>query len=372
MDAWITFNSLCGGDLSPAAHLKSLGQGGWVGAKRPPSTTGSSLRSTPATLLRGLLATLFTFAILVSFVATPAQAAQWMRLKTRRGTLYGTLELPSSPGPWPVALIIAGSGPTDRDGNNPLGGTNNHLKLLAKALADQGIASLRYDKRGVGKSLAASPPESQLRFGTYVADAKSWGRVLERDSRFTGLYVVGHSEGSLIGMIAARDLKPAGFVSISGTSVRANKLIRGQLAKSLSPELLARSLPVLDKLEAGEQTNRVPPELSFMFRPSVQPYLVSWFQIDPIAEMREVPCPALVVQGTTDIQVPPEQAQALVGANPRATLCKVDGMNHIMKLVPADRPQQLASYDNPKLPLAEEVVDAVSGFIHKTEEKRGE
>jgi uncharacterized protein len=173
-------------------------------------------------------------------------------------------------------------------------------------------------------------------------------------------------------MIAARELKPAGFVSISGTSVRANKLLRGQLAHSLSPELSARALPVLKKLEQGETTQQVPSELWFEFRPSVQPYLVSWFQIDPIEEMRKVPCPSLVVQGTTDIQVPPEQAQALADAGSQATLRTIDGMNHIMKRVPADRPQQLASYNNPKLPLAKELVDAVCGFIHSTEQKQGD
>lgn len=290
-----------------------------------------------------------------------------MRLNTRSGTLYGTLDMPADPGPWPVALIIAGSGPTDRDGNNPLGGTNNHLKLLAKALAEHGIASLRYDKRGVGKSRSASPPESQLRFGTFVADATSWGKVLARDRRFTRLYVIGHSEGSLIGMIASRKLRPAGFVSISGPSVPANELIRGQLTHSVSPELLARSLPVLDKLEHGQQTTRVPPELAFMFRPNVQPYLISWFRIDPVAAMREVPCPALVVQGTTDIQVPADEAQALADANPRAALCTVDGMNHIMKMVPADRQTQLQSYSDPTLPLSPELVEAVCEFVNKAE-----
>jgi uncharacterized protein len=312
---------------------------------------------------------LATIAVLVCVSVTTLHAAQLVQLKTRRGVLHGTIELPSTPGPWPVAMIIAGSGPTDRDGNNPFGGTNNHLKLLAKALAGRGIASLRIDKRGVGKSRTAVPSESQLRFGTYVADARLWGRMLQRDRRFSRLYVVGHSEGSLIGMIATRDLKPAGFISIAGTSIPASELIRGQLASSLSPELLARTLPVLEKLEAGETTDRVPIELAFFFRPSVQPYIISWFKVDPLVEMRRVPCPSLIVQGTTDIQVPFEQADALA-AGPNATLCTIEGMNHIMKLVPDDRPQQLASYNDPNLPLAEELVDAVSEFIHESGQKQ--
>jgi predicted alpha/beta hydrolase len=127
-----------------------------------------------------------------------------VHITTSTGTLYGTQIIPTSNVPEPVVLIIAGSGPTDRDGNNPLGGPNNSLKLLAEGLAGHGIASIRYDKRGIGESSAAGTKEVDLRFDTYVEDAALWIQQLQADSRFSSVTVIGHSEGSLIGMLATQ------------------------------------------------------------------------------------------------------------------------------------------------------------------------
>jgi uncharacterized protein len=141
-----------------------------------------------------------------------------VHITTPAGTLYGTQIIPTSNVPEPVAPIVAGSGPTvgaaspleNRNGNNPLAGQNNSLKLLAEGLADRGIASIRYDKRGIGESLAAGSEEADLRFDTYVEDAALWIQQLQADSRFSSVttililrgYANGHSEGSLIGMLA--------------------------------------------------------------------------------------------------------------------------------------------------------------------------
>ena len=138
-------------------------------------------------------------------------------LVTQTGTIYGTLELPAATFPVPVVLIIAGSGPTDRDGNSKaLPGSNNSLKLLASELASRGIASVRYDKRGIAASMASAGTERDLRFDNYVADAEGWIRKLRSDSRFTAITVAGHSEGSLVGMIAAREAGADGYVSLEG------------------------------------------------------------------------------------------------------------------------------------------------------------
>lgn len=152
------------------------------------------------------LSTLLPFNL--SFAASEA-----VTLETLTGTLYGTLELPGGPGPYSVALIHPGSGPTDRDGNSALvPGKNDSLKLLAEGLVEQGIASLRIDKRGVGESAAAAPSETALRFETYVADAVAWLGKLRDDERFGDLYVIGHSEGSLIGMLSAERAPVRAFV----------------------------------------------------------------------------------------------------------------------------------------------------------------
>ena len=118
-----------------------------------------------------------------------------VNLESKNGTLEGSLLLPESKTGIPVALIIAGSGPTDRDGNNPAM-KNNSLKLLANALSVNGIASLRYDKRGIGKSQKAGGKEEDLRFDHYISDAKGWLSLLRTDERFKEVIVIsdGHAE----------------------------------------------------------------------------------------------------------------------------------------------------------------------------------
>jgi pimeloyl-ACP methyl ester carboxylesterase len=160
--------------------------------------------------------------------AQPVQAAdsahsEAVTLATPMGEVYGTLLLPSAPGPVPVVLLIAGSGPTDRDGNSPLlpGGGPASLRLLAEALADHGIASLRYDKRGIGASKMTPEHLKTLRFDSYVDDAEAWAKRLQGDSRFSRVVIAGHSEGALIGTLAAQRLHGVALVSIYGAGKRA-------------------------------------------------------------------------------------------------------------------------------------------------------
>ena len=148
-------------------------------------------------------------------------------LKTPTGTLHGTLLAPESKKPVPVVLIISGSGPTDRDGNSAiLPGKNDSLKMLAEGLAAKGIASLRYDKRGIGESAGAMTAEKDLRFETYIDDAAAWAAKLKKDPRFSRVVIAGHSEGSLIGMVAAQKGAAAAYVSIAGLARPADAVDR--------------------------------------------------------------------------------------------------------------------------------------------------
>ncbi len=299
-------------------------------------------------------------------------ASEAVTLETLTGTLHGTLELPEGAGPYPVALIHPGSGPTDRDGNNALiPGKNDSLKLLAEGLLEQGIASLRIDKRGVGESAAAAPSETALRFETYVADAVAWLGKLRDDERFGNLYVIGHSEGSLIGMLSAERIAVQAFVSLSGPGENAADTLRRQLGAQLSRDQLRGAEIVLAKLEAGETAAPLPeaiatvPGIQNLFRPSVQPYLSSWFQYDPAEVVARLELPVLLVQGTHDLQVRVEDAQLLAKANPNTQLELIDGMNHILKDAPTDPQANLATYSDPDLPLAAGLVDMVSGFLEQ-------
>ena len=216
----------------------------------------------------------------LSFVHAQTLLTQTLNLDTGHGVLQGTLLLPKSERPLPVALLIAGSGPTDRNGNNPAG-HNDSLKRLAQGLAKQGVASLRYDKRGVGASLAAAPDERDLSVEAYVSDALTWSERLKGDPRFGELILVGHSEGALIASLAAPRSGAAALISIAGSSRPIDAVLREQLQGRLPPALLATSHYLIDELKAGRTHADIPEPLQVLFRPSVQPYLISLFAYDP-------------------------------------------------------------------------------------------
>jgi pimeloyl-ACP methyl ester carboxylesterase len=250
-----------------------------------------------------------------------------------------------------------------------LPGPNNSLKMLAEGLAANGIASLRYDKRGIGASAKAMGAEADIRFDHYVDDAAALCERLRKDKRFTGVVIAGHSEGSLIGLVAAKRCSAAGFVSIAGVGQPAAKTLRTQLAGQLPPELAAKNEAVLRALEQGRKPESTPPELAALYRDSVQPYLISWFKYDPAKEIATLKVPALLIQGTTDIQVTVDDAKKLAGADPKARLLIVDGMNHVMKVVSTDRQAQMASYSDPNLALAPQVVPAIVDLVRTATKK---
>ena len=285
-------------------------------------------------------------------------------LATPTGIISGTVELPAAAFPVPVVLIIAGSGPTDRNGNSPVfPGPNNSLKMLADSLASRGIASLRYDKRGIAASRAAGTSEADLRFEHYIADAAAWTRQLRADRRFSTVTVAGHSEGSLIGMVAAREAGADGYVSIAGVGRRAPEILQEQLSAQLPPAMLAQTEALMARIARGESADSIPPMLNALFRPSVQPYLTSWFAYDPAAEIGKLTIPVLIIQGTTDVQVKVDEANRLSAANPRARLAVIEGMNHVLKAASGLIGQQLPSYSDPSLPLLAPFVEEVASFV---------
>nr|WP_223272603.1 alpha/beta fold hydrolase [Pseudomonas sp. MIL9] len=301
--------------------------------------------------------TLFTGFVQATVLQRP------ITLDTGSGELFGSLLLPKSDTPVPVVLIISGSGPTDRDGNNPDGGRNDSLKRLAWVLAKHNIASVRYDKRGVAASLAATPDERNLTLEAYVSDAEAWGRKLKADPRFGKLILLGHSEGALIASLAAPSVDAAAVISLSGSARPIDQVVRQQLSNHLPPPLMLRSNELLDSLKAGKTDDNVPPPLQAIFRPSVQPYLISLFRQDPAAAFAKLKMPALIIQGSNDIQVGVNDAKMLKAAKPDAELALIEGMNHVMRIVPNDVKRQLASYRDPQLPLAAELGTRILGFI---------
>ena len=294
----------------------------------------------------------------------PSLTESAITLKSLSGNIYGTLTMPKdAPGKVPVVLIIAGSGPTDRDGNNPLIGSSNVYKLLAYDLGKAGIASVRYDKRMIGQS-KGTEKESDLRFDDYIDDAIGFIEMLTADDRFSKVIVAGHSEGSLIGMIACQDEPVKGFVSLAGAGKPAEDLLNDQM-KSQPQYLQDNFKRMMDSLKRGKTYTNIDPALYSLARPSIQNYIMSWCRRNPQIEIKKLKIPVLIIQGTTDLQVSPENATKLKDSKSNATLDIIHGMNHILKDAPADKEQNLATYKDADLPLDKEIVSDMIDFIKK-------
>ena len=262
-----------------------------------------------------------------------------------------------------AVFILSGSGPTDKDGNTTgAPGKNNSLKYLSDALNKAGMTTLRVDKRGVGKSANAAIKESDLRFSTYVEDVTHWIEFLEKQG-FAEVMLVGHSEGALVATLAASHKSVTHLVCISGLGRTAPVVLREQLKPKLPKDLYTQADQIILSLTEGKTVKDSPSSLNVLFRLSVQPYLISWFQIDPAKVISEVKVPILIVQGSTDIQVSTKDATLLHDAAKGSDLIVIKGMNHVLKAVEGDFANQISSYFNPKLPLHKDLAEGVIKFL---------
>jgi len=312
---------------------------------------------------------LISLLLLVSFLSD-AQLIQKdsmdCSISIQDGTLSGTLFTPRGITKPSVVLIIAGSGPTDRNGNSTMiKGKNNSLLQLADSLANYGIASLRYDKKGVGKSQIRGLKEESMRFDDGANDALACINWL-REKGFKKIYIAGHSEGSLIGLVAAQQTKLKGFISLAGAGRPIDQVLREQINNGGGPDsikLLANRY--LDTLLAGQRIAKPNPLLFSIFRPSVQPYMISWLRYDPGKLLQTLRCPVLLVQGNKDIQVQVADALLLKKAKPSARLAVLENMNHIFKIVTSTNPaDNIKTYSDPALAIASSLVQEIIKFIH--------
>ena len=272
--------------------------------------------------------------------------------------VQGTLLSPKGENQPPLAILIAGSGPTDRDGNQALF-KNNSLKYLAEGLAQKGIATFRYDKRVIAQINKATVQEEKMTFEDEVNDALLV--VNHFKDKYKKIILIGHYEGSLIGLLVAQKVVVSKFVSISGAGNSSATLIEEQIGKN-APQLKEESQKIISQLRKGELVENISPYLAPVFRKSVQPYLISWFKYEPAKEITKLQIPILIVQGTNDLQVEDKEVQLLKEAQPKAQLLLIEGMNHVLKKVKTLEENQ-QSYLNPDLPIPEELVEGIASFI---------
>ena len=272
--------------------------------------------------------------------------------------VQGTLLSPKGENQPPLAILIAGSGPTDRNGNQALF-KNNSLKYLAEGLAQKGIATFRYDKRVIAQINKATVQEEKMTFEDEVNDALLV--VNHFKDKYKKIILIGHYEGALIGLLVAQKVVVSKFVSISGAGNSSATLIEEQIGKN-APQLKEESQKIISQLRKGELVENISPYLAPVFRKSVQPYLISWFKYEPTKEIAKLQIPILIVQGTNDLQVEDKEAQLLKEAQPKAQLLLIEGMNHVLKKVKTLEENQ-QSYLNPDLPISGELVEGIASFI---------
>lgn len=299
------------------------------------------------------------------FNAAAQSLSEEKTLVTSTGELKGTLILPAKAKKnLTVVVLQAGSGPTNRYGNNPLGVKADSYKLIAESLAQRDIATLLMDKRGIAASAPAMKSEAALRFDDYADDLAGWIAFIKKDKRVKKVFIAGHSEGSLVGMLAAQKEKAAGYISLEGAGERIDKVITWQYAQQLP-----KAAPVVDslfnRLSSGQKLDTIPPYLMSIFHPSVQPYILSWMKHDPCTEIGKLKIPILIIQGSTDLQTVTAQGENLKRCAPNATYLLIPGMNHVLKDADIDRAKNLATYANTNLPLSAGLIDAIVNFVKK-------
>ena len=270
----------------------------------------------------------------------------------------------------PVVLIIPGSGPTDRDGNNPLGVTAAPYRLLAEALATKGVSTVRIDKRGLGGSKAAVADGNKVTIADYATDTHNWVASIRKRTGQRCVWLLGHSEGSLIALAAAQQPHGiCGVISVSGAGRRLSDVIREQLrANPANAPLLDSAMTALDVLESGQHVgvSAMHPALQKLFAPQVQDYLIDMFRQDPASLAAALKVPLLIVQGERDLQVSTADAKALAAAQPKARLVLLPQMNHVLKDVATDdRAANLATYADSSLPVDRDAVEAIAGFVKR-------
>lgn len=289
------------------------------------------------------------------------------------GTLMlpGTLTLPAKyRHQIPVALIVAGSGPTDRNGNSAgaLRAQNNSnlYAILAWQLANAGIASVRYDKRVLGDNLQKIDLASTS-IDDFIADAIAGARRLVADRRFSKVILIGHSEGAeLVLQAVNRGAPAAGIVMMSGAGRPIMPVLREQLSKQLPPAEIVKWDSASARYLRGQDPGDVHPGLRPLLLPTNRKFMQSWVKYDPGVEIAKVKVPVLIVQGGRDIQISEADARALKAAQPAAKLVLIPAANHVFRAAASDdRMAQTKLYADPTIPVVPELTPAIVEWINK-------
>jgi pimeloyl-ACP methyl ester carboxylesterase len=257
-----------------------------------------------------------------------------------------------------LAIILSGSGPTDRDGNQNFLKCDA-LKKLAYGLAEEGFSSFRFDKRVV-KDIKNGIYDRQYQFDDFVSDAKDVLNFFKTQFSYNKIVLIGHSQGSLVAMLAAEHSD--GIISIAGPAESIDLIISKQIKLNAS-EYSESADKVLAILKSGKTTNEYPLVLASLFAPSIQPFLMSWMSHNPSQVLEGLSLPSLIITGTNDLQVEKEQAIMLAKSSESSELLIIPNMNHVLVDVSNDPLENAKSYNDPRRPINTALIAGISKFL---------
>ena len=260
-----------------------------------------------------------------------------------------------------LAIIIGGSGPTDKDGNQNFQKTNN-IKKLATYLANQNIATFRYDKRIV-KQIRNKTVANNIMFDDFVADASAVIAYFKSKNNYKHIYIIGHDQGSLIGMLAAKDAAD-GFISIAGSALSIDQLITEQVEKT-APQFTADTKRIFKLLKSGKTTTDYPVALSSIFNIETQRFIMNWMQYNPTDILSTLEIPILIINGTKDLQVSEAEAKLLHDAAPKSELKIIPNMNHVLVTISGGDLENSKSYNESQRPLSQDLLNSITTFINQ-------
>ncbi len=274
----------------------------------------------------------------------------------------GTLLIPESEKKHPLVIIIGDSGPIDRNGNQQMV-VNNSLKFLAEGLYKNNIASFRYDKRIVKQMKLRAVNDKNYRFDDFIDDAVAILAYFKKDDRFSKIHIIGHGQGSLVGMVAAQE-GADGFISIGGAGQEIDDVIVAQLAEQ-APGLVDNARTSFDDLRANGAALNFSAGLASIFRKEIQPFIFTWMQYNPQEEIAKLNIPVLIINGEKDIQVQVSEAEFLKRAKPDAEYNIIANMNHVLKEIEGNDLENSKSYNIYNLPIIPKLITVISDFIKK-------
>ena len=302
---------------------------------------------------------LLLIAFIPAFIIAQNIVTEELNLTNGEIKIPGTLTYPKSDSKLPLVVFVHGSGNVDRNGNQA--GTPiqiSYIKELADSLNAKGIAFYRYDKRTSTAENISKLKDITLK--DFASDADIVIDYYKDDSRFSGIHLLGHSQGSLVAMLAINK-NVTSYISIAGAGESIDKTIIKQLSAQ-SPELAEVAKGHIEELMKSDTITNVNPFLLSLFAPQNQKFWKNWMLIHPEEEIKKINIPILIINGDSDLQVKVSDAESLKAAKPVAKMVLIPKMNHLMKEVNSLEENQ-QSYMNADLPISSELIKVLSSFI---------